>query len=240
MNTNDKPGSIIDRLTQRLQKTKAFDFIQKNKVALSLAIFGIVLLGFLFLTAFVIVVPPHFIDLRFSEEIQEKNNGCLDVFMKGISWFGNIRVSITLVVSSSVAFWLFRYRKEALFMLCTLLSGVISWVLKTLIDRPRPAKDLVSILEDTHYQSFPSGHVLFYTVFFGTLTIITTRCKTLNLSLKISGIVLCLGMIFFVGVSRVYLGAHWFTDVLGGFLAGIMYLFLAGYTYFRYSEKQTV
>lgn len=125
-------------------------------------------------------------------------------------------------------------------MLSTLLSGVLSWGLKTLVNRPRPTKDFVSILEDTHYQSFPSGHVLFYTAFFGKLAIIITQCKYPNLSLKISGIAFCIGMVGLVAISRVYLGAHWFTDVLGGFLVGVLYLFLAGYTYFKYSKKLIV
>lgn len=121
-------------------------------------------------------------------------------------------------------------------MLSTLISGGIAWVLKTLINRPRPTKDFVSILEETHYQSFPSGHVLFYTVFFVALLFILIRTIKKYPLLKISGILICLAMIFLGAVSRVYLGAHWFTDVLGGFMVGIIILLIAGNIYFQDSK----
>lgn len=235
-----EPESKDLKLIQRLRRLKILDSILKHKVAFSFGLFGVIFLSFLLLTAFIIIVPPQYVDLHVSEEIQEKNNGILDVFMTNISWFGNITVSTILVLASSAAFWLFRYKKEALFMLCTLLSGAIAWILKTLINRPRPTKDLVSVLESTHYQSFPSGHVLFYTAFFGTLAIIITQSKTLNQSLKVSGVAFCMGFIILGAISRVYLGAHWFTDILGGFLVGIMYLLLAGYIYFKNPKKQAL
>lgn len=156
--------------------------------------------------------------------------------MKAVSWFGRIRVSAVLVACSALYFLLLKRKKDALLLLSTLLSGGIAWVLKTLINRPRPTKDFVSILEETHYQSFPSGHVLFYTVFFGALIFILIRTIKKYPPLKISGILICLAMIFLGAVSRVYLGAHWFTDVLGGFMVGIIFLLIAGNIYFQNSK----
>jgi len=158
--------------------------------------------------------------------------------MKAVSWFGRIRVSAVLVGCGALFFLLLNRKKDALLILSTLISGGISWLLKTLINRPRPTTDFVTILEETHYQSFPSGHVLFYTVFFGVFILILLRTIGKYFLLKIIGIVLCLLMVFFGSVSRVYLGAHWFTDVLGGFLIGLIFLLIAGNIYFTSSKNK--
>ncbi len=215
-------------------------FLKKYKTTLFFGLSGTFLSGFLFLTAFVLFVPPQYLDAHISGEIQEKNNHILDAFMKSISWLGRIPVSIALVTISSASLLLSGHRKEALLMLSTLLSGALSWTLKVLIDRPRPTDDLVSILEETQFQSFPSGHVLFFTAFFGTWIIILLRGKILNGFFTLAAIAICLGMIFLGAISRVYLGAHWFTDVLGGFLIGGLFLLSAGYIYFSSYTKSGV
>ncbi len=215
---------------------KLLPFLNKYKKKIFWTVFSIFLLGFIALSVYVMFTQPHYIDVHISEEIQEKQNGCLDSFMKAVSWFGRIRVSAVLIGCSTILFLLLKRKKDALLMLSTLISGGIAWVLKTLINRPRPTKDFVSILEETHYQSFPSGHVLFYTVFFGALIFILLRTIKKYPLLKISGILICLAMIFLGAVSRVYLGAHWFTDVLGGFMVGIIFLLIAGNIYFQDSK----
>ncbi|MFT3737548.1 MAG: phosphatase PAP2 family protein [Breznakibacter sp.] len=219
-------------------KQNILPFLNRNKKNIIWTALSIFLLGFGTLAVYVMFAQPHYIDIHISEEIQEKQNGFLDSFMKAVSWFGRIRVSAVLVVCSALYFLLLKRKKDALLMLSTLISGGIAWVLKTLIDRPRPTKDFVSILEETHYQSFPSGHVLFYTVFFGAFIFILLRTINKHSILKAGGILLCLSMIFLGAVSRVYLGAHWFTDVLGGFFAGLIFLLVAGHFYFG-SRKKT-
>jgi len=124
-----------------------------------------------------------------------------------------------------------KQRNEALLIISTLFSGIIGLALKMLINRPRPTKDIVVLLEDTKYQSFPSGHVLFYTVFFGSLILIILSTNIFTRKVRTISALACLSMIFFGAISRVYLGAHWFTDVLGGFILGIMFLFITGRSY---------
>lgn len=217
---------------------KIIPFLSRYKKKIFSAFFLISLFGFIALAAYVMLISPQYIDVHISEEIQEKQNGFLDNFMKAVSWFGRIRVSAVLVGCSALFFLLLNRKKEALLILSTLISGSIAWLLKTLINRPRPTTDFVTILEETHYQSFPSGHVLFYTVFFGVFIFILLRTIGKYSLLKIMGILLCLLMIFLGAVSRVYLGAHWFTDVLGGFLIGIIFLLIAGNIYFTSSNNK--
>lgn len=200
-----------------------------------MSIMAILITGFLGLSYFVIISPPSFLDLHVSEEIQERHNALLDSVMKMVSWFGEVPNSIIMVIFSAALFFVFNFKKESLFTLLTLISGLISSSLKWLINRPRPTGDLVRIIEKAKQQSFPSGHTLFYTVFFGFLIISLSNLKSVPAMVRIVVIAFSATMIFLVPVSRVYLGAHWFTDVLGGFILGILCLFFLGYIYlFRF------
>lgn len=191
------------------------------------------LVVFILLTLFVVYFSPHHWDLSVSQEVQEDQNFILDIVMKAFSWLGTVYVASIMVVLFAAVFLIFRYIKEALFIISTLLSGAVSYILKLIIDRPRPTIDFVRIVEDTSYQSFPSGHVLFYTTFFGTLIIIAVFSKVLQWSSKILIALSCITMIFLGATSRIYLGAHWFTDVLGGVIIGILLVALTGSVYLR-------
>jgi len=208
---------------------------RRKTLFLCFSIFFILL--FLLLTFFVMNFSNHSWDISVSHEIQEDQNILLDTFMKAFSWLGTVYVAGTVILAFTVIFLIFKYVKEGLFILSCILSGAVSYVLKMIIDRPRPTMDFVRIVEETHYQSFPSGHVLFYTVFFGSLIIIALSSKLLKISLKIFVVAVCLAMVVLGAVSRIYLGAHWFTDVLGGFIVGVLFLMVTGSIYLRSKNK---
>ena len=208
---------------------------RRKTLFLFFSIFFILL--FLLLTFFVMNFSNHSWDISVSHEIQEDQNILLDTFMKAFSWLGTVYVAGTVILAFTVIFLIFKYVREGLFILSCILSGAVSYVLKMIIDRPRPTMDFVRIVEETHYQSFPSGHVLFYTVFFGSLVIIALSSKLLKISLKIFVVAVCLAMVVLGAVSRIYLGAHWFTDVLGGFIVGVLFLMVTGSIYLRSKNK---
>lgn len=216
---------------------KLINFLQVNKRLLFRSSLITLLIIFIALSFFVFFEPPEYLDIHISEEIQEKQTPDLDIMMIWISWLGRTPVSVVMVALFALFFYFLRLKKEAVLILSTLLSGVLGLALKMLINRPRPSKDLVVLLEDTKYQSFPSGHVLFYTVFFGALILIILRLRKIKYKMKIFLVTLCLSIIFFGAVSRVYLGAHWFTDVLGGFILGVFCVLLMGYFYVKNDTK---
>jgi membrane-associated phospholipid phosphatase len=198
-----------------------------------LYVIGAIAAGFLLITAYVFFFPDSVIDHQFSLKVQRYQNPLLDEVMKAISCFGYMPNTPIMVAATAIVFLLFKYQKEALFIVLTGLSGVVSSVIKLLIDRPRPSEPLVKIMLKTHQQSFPSGHVLFYVVFFGFLTLLMFEIKSIPKYVKIPVVVLSLLLIFTIPYSRVYLGAHWFTDVTAGFLLGLLCLYILGKFYLK-------
>ncbi|MDB5129776.1 MAG: hypothetical protein JWQ85_4008 [Mucilaginibacter sp.] len=185
------------------------------------------------LTLLVHLFPISAIDLKFSEEIQEHQNPFIDKLMYLISCPGFMPESVILVIVTSLLFFLFKYKKAALFVLLTSAAGLISTIIKMLVNRPRPSKDLVRILHDTTQQSFPSGHMLFYVVFFGFLILLMFQLENVPKIVRYMVGLISAFFIFTIPFSRIYLGAHWFTDVLGGFLLGLPSLYLLSWLYLR-------
>ena len=212
---------------------RLINFLQANRRLLFRSLLVTLLIVFIVLSCFVFFEPPEYLDIHISEEIQENQTPNLNTIMIWISWFGRTPVSVVMVVLSAFLFYFLRLKKESILILSSLLSGILGLGLKMLVNRPRPSKDLVVLLEETKYQSFPSGHVLFYTVFFGALILIILRLKKIKYKVKIFLITVCLSVIFFGAVSRVYLGAHWFTDVLGGFILGVFCVLIMGHFYVK-------
>ncbi len=193
--------------------------------------------GFLLLTAFVLYFPESVIDREFSVDVQSYQHPLFDKLMKLVSYPGYMPEAPIMVITCAGIFYLEKFKKEALFVVLTMLSGLVSTIVKYMVDRPRPSSDIVKIALQTHQQSFPSGHVMFYVIFFGFVALLMYSLKTINRALRITIGVLCMVMIFAIPVSRIYLGAHWFTDVLGGFMLGILCLYVVGYFYLRDQQQ---
>ncbi|WP_377124494.1 phosphatase PAP2 family protein [Mucilaginibacter antarcticus] len=194
---------------------------------------GAIALGFVLLTVFVFFFPDSVIDHAFSVRVQRYHNPTLDWLMKAISWPGYMPNTPIMIAAVAIIFLIFKYKTEALFIALTSLSGLVSTLVKFFINRPRPSEPLVKIMLKTQQQSFPSGHVLFYVVFFGYLTLLMFVIKNIPKYVKIPVVALCLFLIFTVPYSRVYLGAHWFTDVIAGFMLGLVCLYILSALYFR-------
>jgi len=140
--------------------------------------------------------------------------------MKLVSWPGFLSQSI--VITLLIAFMLYIYGlhwESVTSLLAAIISGVTNELVKGMIQRPRPTVDLVDVFAVLKSYSFPSGHVMFYVSFFGFIwylayTLLKRSWKR-SLLLGFFG-----GFILLVGVSRIYLGQHWASDVLGAYLLG--------------------
>ena len=108
--------------------------------------------------------------------------------------------------------------RAAAFLFASLVSGsLVSSGLKLLFARPRP--DLVGHLDQTFTSSFPSAHAMVSTVAYMTLAAVAVRFLPMRRE-RVYVVVVAALLAFAIGASRVYLGVHWPSDVLAGWLAG--------------------
>lgn len=126
---------------------------------------------------------------------------------------------LTLVTAAALGYLLLAGRRRTALLTFVAVAGglLISTLLKTGFDRPRP--DLVPHESVVYTASFPSGHSMMAAVTYFTLAAVLTRVLATPL-LKAWALLVALFLTVLVGVSRVYLGVHWPTDVLGGWAAG--------------------
>jgi undecaprenyl-diphosphatase len=175
---------------------------------------------FAFLTFLVETIPSFAIDLQITRAIQSIHFPFFDWLMRIISWPGFSPQSMVISVLIGLLFFVSGLRWEsATSLLASLLSGVTNELVKGLIQRPRPSVDLVDVFQILSSYSFPSGHVMFYTTLFGfvwyLIYTLLKRSWMRSLLLSLLGI-----FILLVGISRIYLGQHWASDVLGAYLLG--------------------
>lgn len=158
-------------------------------------------------------------DKSIARTLQKNRNLWLRRFMTAISEPGFPRVGLPLTFSIAGIFWALRFRLEAIFLLLSSSSTLLNWLVKKLIKRPRPTSELVTVARVINEPSFPSGHVMHYMNWFGLLMyFLATNWKSGRLrNILIS---ICTALILLVGPSRVYLGAHWPSDVMAGYIYG--------------------
>ncbi|HEY9529560.1 MAG TPA: phosphatase PAP2 family protein, partial [Anaerolineales bacterium] len=173
-----------------------------------------------FLTFLVETIPSFPIDLQITRAIQSIHFPLFDWLMRLISWPGFSPQSIILSILIGLLFFVSGLRWESVTsLLASLLSGVTNELVKGLIQRPRPSVDLVDVFQVLTSYSFPSGHVMFYTTLFGfvwyVIYTLLKRSWMLSLLLTVLGL-----FILVIGISRIYLGQHWASDVLAAYLLG--------------------
>ena len=128
-----------------------------------------------------------------------------------------------LIGTSIVLLMVLKNKKIGLYIFINLgLSALVNFTLKQIIQRPRPIGH--RIIDESGY-SLPSGHSMVSMAFYGFLIYLIYK-NVKNKYLKISVITLLSLLIISIGASRIYLGVHYTSDVLAGFLVAIAYLII--------------
>lgn len=157
--------------------------------------------------------------------LQSLNVYGLTEFMRIVSGFGNAPklISITAMVLLAC-----NKRSEAFWLAFSGLGGwFISMELKHLFANPRPTAEVVSVFHQWNNGSFPSGHLVFYICFFGFIFVVARDQMTRGSLLRRAMMFLAVALILLVGVSRVFLGEHWVSDLPGSYLLGALWLALS-------------
>ena len=152
-------------------------------------------------------------------------NNLLTKINKIFTFFCSVKfiIGITLLL-----LLLIRDNKNRLYILCN-LGGVviINQLLKNVIRRPRPND--INLIRENGF-SFPSGHSMVSMAFYGFLIYLICKSK-LNKETKVLLSLLLSILILFIGISRIYLGVHYASDVVAGFSLSIAYLIISTYIY---------
>lgn len=176
------------------------------------------------LTFLVKTMPSFAIDLQITTAIQLINFPFFASLMNLISWPGFAPQSVIITGLIVMLIYSFGLHWEALMaLIAAIFSTAINVLVKDLVQRARPTAGVVNVIATLNSYSFPSGHVMFYLGFFGFIWFLAF--SLLKTSIKRSLVLVFFGiLIVLVGLSRIYLGQHWASDVLGAYLLGSLTL----------------
>lgn len=163
------------------------------------------------------------IDLTITRTVQAYHGPWFARAMFWVSWIGFIPQVQVLVLTLAGSLFLFGLRWEALCLLVAACGALLGGLVKLVVYRPRPSADLINVFAQLPSSGFPSGHTLEFATLGGFLAFLT---YTLLKPSVVRGIILAaLGaLILVMGLSRIYQGQHWFSDVMGAYLFGSLWL----------------
>jgi undecaprenyl-diphosphatase len=134
---------------------------------------------------------------------------------------GSVGLGAVVAVVAAILFAR-KERASAIFVVVTVGAGaLLNLGLKMIFARARP--DLATAISVARGYSFPSGHAMGSFITFGALAYLVLR-QTWPWGAKSGGLAIAMTMVVLVGLSRVYLGVHWVSDIAGGWSAGTVWL----------------
>jgi undecaprenyl-diphosphatase len=198
--------------------------VRRHRAVLFQVAVVIVAIAFSVLTVFVKTTSSFAIDLQITKAIQVIGFPPFASLMIMVSWPGFNPQSVIIAALIVPLLYAFGLHWEALTaLIAAVFSTSVNLLVKVLIQRPRPASSLVNVFAPLNSFSFPSGHVMFYLGFFGFIGFLAF--SLLKPSIKRTLILAFIGvLVVLIGASRIYLGAHWASDVLGAYLLGSLSL----------------
>jgi undecaprenyl-diphosphatase len=167
--------------------------------------------------------------------IQGWENAGLTSVMKGLSWFGTtLPTTIFSILIALFLYFVLRHRWEViLFIVVMAGSTLLNHILKAAFRRERP--DLHRLAEEASY-AFPSGHAMASFALYGIVAYLLWR-HIGSFAGRIILIAVCAAMFLGIGISRIYLGVHYPSDVIGGYLASGLWLALSIAVFGRWAGK---
>ena len=166
-------------------------------------------------------VTPSF-DERVLQWFQSHRTPLLDKIMVEITTLGGGVVLVMIVLVAAVFLWQTQHRWSVYLLLLGVLGGkLLNTILKQFFSRDRPS--VVEWVTDVHSASFPSGHSMSSMVVYGSIAYLVGRLDY-RPALRHSIWALAAVVILLIGISRMYLGVHYPSDVIAGFLGGLAWL----------------
>ena len=192
----------------------------------------LLILSLLLLSGIILTLAAYFFgvfpfDIQAAIELREIDSPAVLALMGAVSLLGDGWIPVILVCIVAGFCALRRRWIEAIFVMATLSAGVLAGVLKSLVGRPRPpafTMNPADLFPSFNTYAYPSGHVLFFVVFYGFLAYLAW--KHLTGRVRWIAISICAALIVLIGPSRLILGEHWLSDVLGSYIIGTLWLII--------------
>jgi membrane-associated phospholipid phosphatase len=189
-----------------------------------------------------------------AEEVMEGDTARFDSYIRSVvhsaaspnftsaMWFftdlGSLPVLPAIIAVALVALWAFRWRRAAVILIVTLAGGVVlDEALKYGFHRKRPTPYFG--IAPPHSFSFPSGHALFSFAFFATLAALTSS-RLSKRRIRVAIWTMAVLLIALIGFSRIYLGVHYPTDVIAGYLTAFIWVRAISYGDRFFSRRERV
>ena len=161
---------------------------------------------------------PNDLDLRISEKVYARHNAGLDLLMRAASPLGSTLGVIVAAGALAITAWHEDDRRGAVIAAGIVIAAIVlNPLLKTIFARPRP--ELIAVISAPRSYAFPSGHAAGATAAYTMAAVELGRLRPRwRVWLRPAAVTL----IVLVGVSRVYLGVHWPSDVAAGWAFGLL------------------
>lgn len=213
---------------------------QPGKLWISLGVILLLLGSFIALTAEMLERDEEFAatDYAVLRWVAQFRSSALNGIMVDLTALGSPTIVTLLSVVFFLVFLLLKDRISALHLVTASIGGgILSRLFKDVIARERP--DIVPRLVDVSGFSYPSGHALFAAAIYLTLAILAARHFP-RLGQRAAIFALAVAVVAAVGLSRVYLGVHYPSDVASGILLGAAWAFILGAAMAKVSQRRSV
>jgi membrane-associated phospholipid phosphatase len=158
-------------------------------------------------------------DLDLAQRLQDSDFPGLRV-SKFVRMVTTTQVVLGTGAAAAVAMWLVGWRQQAVVLVAGLgVMALLQSGLKDWIDRPRPTADLVELRAGYSSSSFPAGHVMSPTVLYGFLLYLAVTLKP-SIPARLAIVGWSAFVLALTGPANIYVGVHWPSDVLGGYVWG--------------------
>lgn len=181
------------------------------------------------LTAAVLEGPPVTVDGPWLRQLEASRDEGTTTLVLWVTELGAFWTLTGLTALLAIALWLVSPRSSVFLVASVLGAGVLNQAAKYLVQRPRPFPEVVEAVYDAGGYSFPSGHSMVTASLFLALFFVARRLRP---TLQWWVLAAAVGLAGSVGMTRVYLGVHYPSDVLAGWTFGIGWV-VAQYAWYR-------